>query len=82
MKPLSCADIAAPGHKNIECKRERNQKCQGEYPSRLWMTTTKIHVPYYQSFLELWGKESNLKETGIPYRVKTLQKSAMKTCAN
>ena len=28
MKTSSRADIAAPGHKNIECKRERNQKCQ------------------------------------------------------
>lgn len=26
MKPSSCADIAAPGFKNIECKTERNKK--------------------------------------------------------
>ena len=25
MKPSSCADVAAPGYKNIECKRERNK---------------------------------------------------------
>lgn len=28
MKPSSCADIAAPGYKNIECKRERSKKYQ------------------------------------------------------
>ena len=25
MKLSSCADVAAPGYKNIECKRERNK---------------------------------------------------------
>ena len=28
IKPSSCADIAAPGCRNIESKRERNKKYQ------------------------------------------------------
>lgn len=28
MKSSSCADIAAPGYRNIESKRERNKKYQ------------------------------------------------------
>ena len=57
MKSSSCADIAAPGYRNIECKRERETKisraCQRKNPCMLSMTKTKVHVPYYQSFLEL-----------------------------
>ena len=66
LKSSSCADIAAPGYRNIESKRERNKKqkisraCQGKYPSRLWMT----------KFLELWGKESRvIKSIRLPEKI-------------